>query len=358
METTTEEVLFALKSRQKSLRNFKALISPAAAPFLEEMATISHQATQKRFGKTIQMYAPLYLSNVCQNICPYCAFSADNPIPRKTLTETEIREEAMSLKNAGFDHVLLVTGEAQHEVGTKYIGKAISLVRTIFSQVSIEVQPLETEEYKELIKNGLTSVLVYQETYHRNRYKIHHPKGKKSNYAFRLATPERLGAAGIHKIGLGALLGLEDWRTDSYFTAMHLFYLEKKYWKSKFSISFPRLRPIERDTRKANTNQAMNVISDRELVQLICAYRICNDFVELSISTRESETFRDYIFQLGITSMSAGSKTNPGGYVGGEKSLEQFEIADHRSAAKISEVVRRKGYEVVWKDWENQWQIV
>ncbi|MNY24051.1 2-iminoacetate synthase [compost metagenome] len=190
-------------------------------------------------------------------------------------------------------------------------------------------------------------MLVYQETYHQEDYKKHHPKGKKSNFQYRLETPDRLGQSGIHKIGLGVLIGLEDWRTDSFYTALHLNYLEKTYWQSKYSISFPRLRPF------SGGLEPKVAMSDRELVQLICAYRLFNEEVELSISTRESEVFRNNIVKLGITSMSAASKTNPGGYAVEPQSLEQFEISDERSASEIAKMISQQGYEAVWKDWDN-----
>jgi 2-iminoacetate synthase len=323
-------------------------------PFLEQMAHLSHKLTQKRFGKTIQMYVPLYLSNECQNICTYCAFSYDNKIKRKTLSDKEILKEAGAIKEMGYDHVLLVTGEANQTVGVDYLKHAIELIRPLFSHISIEVQPLDQEEYEILQREGLNTVLVYQETYHRDKYRTHHPKGKKSNFDYRLETPDRLGKAGIHKIGLGVLIGLEDWRTDCFFTALHLDYLEKTYWQTKYSISFPRLRPIElgNDTTSSVKNFTQ-FMSDKELVQLICAYRIFNEEVELSLSTRESERFRDHVIKLGITSMSAGSKTNPGGYVVEPQSLEQFEISDERGPAEIATMIKKQGYEPVWKDWDH-----
>lgn len=348
---TAKDVESALSKSQQSLEDFMALISPAAAPYLEQMAQLSHQLTQKRFGKTIQMYIPMYLSNECQNICTYCGFSLDNKIPRRTLTEKEILSETAHIKKMGYDHILLVTGEANKTVGVEYFKKALKLINPSFSHISLEVQPLDQHEYEELIPLGLNTVLVYQETYHQEDYKKHHPKGKKSNFSYRLETPDRLGEAGIHKIGLGVLFGLEDWRTDSLFTALHLQYLEKKYWKTKYSISFPRLRP------HAGGLTPKVEMSDRELVQLICAYRICNEEVELSLSTRESQKFRDNVVKLGITSISAGSKTNPGGYANAPESLEQFEIDDQRSPAEIAEMLTRQGYEPVWKDWDRAYCV-
>nr|WP_187261693.1 2-iminoacetate synthase ThiH [Pontibacter beigongshangensis] len=343
---TGADVERALAKPSRDLEDFKALISPAAMPYLEQMAQLSQQLTQKRFGKTLQMYIPLYLSNECQNICTYCGFSLDNPMPRTTLTDEQILEEVKVIKSYGYDHVLLVTGEANKTVGVPYFKNVLQLIRPYFSHISMEVQPLDQHEYEELIPLGLNTVLVYQETYHQEDYKKHHPKGKKSNFQYRLDTPDRLGQAEVHKIGLGVLIGLEDWRTDSFFTALHLSYLEKKYWKTKYSISFPRLRPF---SGGLPPKVEMN---DRELVQLICAYRIFNEEVELSLSTRESQSFRNNVIRLGITSISAGSKTDPGGYASKVNALEQFEISDERPPAEIISMIRTQGYEAVWKDWD------
>ena len=351
-DKTEQDVISALrKSGKRNLEDFKALISPAAEPYLEEMARLSHMRTQKRFGKTIQMYIPMYLSNECQNICTYCGFSLDNEIPRKTLSDSEILAEVKVIKALGYDHILLVTGEANKTVGINYFQHALDLIRPHFSSISIEVQPLEQEGYEALMNHGLNTVLVYQETYHKEEYKKHHPKGKKSNFYYRLETHDRLGKAGIKKMGLGALFGLEDWRTDAFFTALHLEYLERTYWQSKYSISFPRLRP------NAGCQQPKVDMSDRELVQLICAYRILNEEVELSLSTREHPKFRDHVFKLGITSMSAGSKTDPGGYSTPNEALEQFEISDERSPQEIEQMITKNGYDVVWKDWDSSYDI-
>ncbi|MDP5230216.1 MAG: 2-iminoacetate synthase ThiH [Cellulophaga sp.] len=348
---TTENVRQVLDKEKINLEDFKVLISPAAKPFLEEMAQRSHTITKKRFGNTIQMYVPMYLSNECQNICTYCGFSMTNKIPRKTLKDNELLQEVAFLKAKGYDHILLVTGEANKTVGVSYIKHAIEIIREHFSNISIEVQPLDQEEYEQLIDAGLYAVLVYQETYHKATYKIHHPKGKKSNFDYRLDTPDRLGKAGIHKIGIGALFGLEDWRVDSFYTALHLKYLQKTYWKTKYSISFPRLRPHQGDV------QPKVEMTDADLVQLICAYRLLDEDVELSMSTRESEHFRNNIIKLGITSISAESKTNPGGYSVEPESLEQFEISDERSTAEIKEMIQSQGYEVLWKDWERNFTV-
>tara|TARA_B100000809_G_scaffold262178_1_gene312588 strand:- start:118 stop:1230 length:1113 start_codon:yes stop_codon:yes gene_type:complete len=343
---TELDVTVAMNNPKPTLEDFKALISPAAEPFLEQMAQKSHQLTVARFGKTIQMYVPMYLSNECQNICTYCGFSLDVKIARKTLSDEEIMAEVKVLKSYGYDHVLIVTGEANKTVGVDYLRNAIKIMKPHFSHISIEVQPLDQHEYEELIEEGLNTVLVYQETYNRENYKIHHPKGKKSNFDYRLETHDRLGKAGIHKMGVGALFGLEDWRVDTFFAATHLDYLEKKYWKTNYSISFPRLRPC------AGGVELKSEMTDKQLVQLICAYRIFNQEVELSMSTRESETFRDNVIKLGITSISADSKTDPGGYANPDANLEQFEIHDKRTTSQFIQKIIEQGYEPVFKGWD------
>jgi 2-iminoacetate synthase len=335
-----------------SLEDFKALVSPAAMPYLEDMARKSQEITMKRFGRTIQMYIPLYLSNECQNICTYCGFSMTNKIPRITLNQRQVMKEVEVIKSMGFEHVLLVAGEASQKVNTDYFEQVIEWIRPFFSHISLEVQPLEQSEYERLIRAGLNTVLVYQETYHRAEYRKHHPKGRKSNFDYRLETPDRLGRAGIYKMGIGALIGLEDWRTDSLFTAIHLDYLQRTYWQTRYSISFPRLRPF-------SGGLAPKVeMTDRELVQLICAYRLFREDVELSLSTREHPVFRDNVIKLGITTMSAGSKTDPGGYARPGDELEQFEINDDRSPEQVGEMISAHGYEPVWKDWDRSYSLI
>ena len=345
--TSKNEVINYLNINNPTIKDFAALLSPEAHNYLPEMMEKSQYLTQKRFGKTVQMYIPLYLSNECNNICTYCGFSFNNKIKRTTLNDTQIIKELEVIQKDQFQHILLVTGESQTLVGVEYLKNAIELVKNSFDNISIEVQPLEQQEYAYLIESGLNSVLVYQETYHRDEYKKHHPKGKKSNFEYRLDTPDRLGKAGIHKIGLGVLLGLEEWRVDSFFCGLHLDYLEKKYWKTKYSISFPRLRPA------SGVTADHLYMSDKELIQLICAYRIFKENTELSISTRESELLRNHIFKYGVTAMSAGSKTNPGGYSSTPEALEQFEIDDCRTPTEIEEMIKNQGYEPIWKDWEH-----
>jgi 2-iminoacetate synthase len=344
---TTDDVRRALakQGRGLNLDDLAALLSPAAAPFLEEMAALSQRLTVARFGRTMQLYAPLYLTNVCANICSYCGFSAQNRIPRKALDDAEILADGKAVAAFGFDHLLLVTGESSR-YGFAYLQNAFRLLRPHFSSLSMEVQPLEEADYAALTAEGLSAVLVYQETYDPAVYPKHHLKGPKADMAYRLATPDRLGRAGVKKIGLGALYGLSDWRAESWFLGLHLQYMEKNYWRTRYSLSFPRLRPHE------GNEIPVTPFNERELVQAACAFRLFSQEIELSLSTRESPHFRNHAYQLGFTSMSAGSRTNPGGYASEPESLEQFAINDDRTPAEVAAFLKSVGYEPVWKDWD------
>jgi 2-iminoacetate synthase len=328
------------------LEDLAALLSPAATPYLEDMAQAAQQRTIERFGRTMRLYAPLYLSNACANVCTYCGFSAHNKIKRKVLADDEILADARVLKAHGFDSVLLVTGETGR-VGREYLANALRVLRPHFSGLWIEVQPLLQDDYAALAADGLSAVLVYQETYDPAAYARHHLSGPKADMAFRLDTPDRIGNAGVKKIGLGALFGLSDWRADAWFTGLHLRHIETVHWRTKTAISFPRLRPHE------GTDIAVTPFNERELVQAACAFRLLSAEVELSLSTRESKAFRNQAFRLGFTSMSAGSRTNPGGYASAPESLEQFAIDDARSPEEVAAFLRAQGYEPVWKDWDS-----
>lgn len=347
LNKTEKDVLIALNKERCNLEDFKALISPAAEKYIEQMAAKARQLTMSRFGKTIQMYVPLYVSNYCSNACVYCGFSAKNKIVRKKLSIDEIMQEIGVLKAWGFKHILLVSGESNVKTNTDYYKEVIKAIRPHFSQISLEVQPLDTSDYKQLVDEGLRYVCVYQETYNEEAYPSFHPRGKKADYRYRLETPDRCGQAGMDKIGIGALLGLQNWRTDSFFTALHLNYLEKTYWRTRYSISLPRLRP------HVGSFNPETPITDLQMAQLICAYRLFNREVDISLSTRESSQFRDMAMHIGVTTMSAASSTEPGGYVKPNKELEQFSINDGRSVEEMADAVRRQGYEPVWKDWDS-----
>ena len=349
---TAQDVERALCKPKRDLEDFKALISPAADAYLEQMAQLSYSSTRKRFGNTMSLYIPLYLSNLCANACTYCGFSMENRIKRRTLTKGEIGDEVAAIKQMKFDSVLLVTGEHETKVGMHYFREMLPMIKRSFNYVAMEVQPLEQDNYVELKTLGLDAVMVYQETYHPSTYAQHHLRGNKTDFEFRLDTPDRLAKAGIDKIGIGALIGLQEWRTDCFFVAAHLDYLERTYWQTRYSISFPRLRPCKSSNSSAGTIPK-SLMSDRQLVQLICAYRLLNSEVELSLSTRESAIFRDNVLPLGITSMSAASKTQPGGYSMSDVELEQFEISDDRSASAVEKMISAKGFDPVWRDWNS-----
>ncbi len=345
---TAPDVERALSQDKISRDDFMALISPAALPYLEQMAQRAQNLTRQRFGNTVNFFAPLYLSNLCANECTYCGFSMSNKIKRKTLDEDEIRRECEALNALGFKHLLLVTGEHKAKVGMDYFRQHFPAIRSHFDSLMIEVQPLAQEEYGELKTLGLDGVLVYQETYHAPTYALHHLRGQKQDFFWRLETPDRLGRAGIDKIGLGALFGLSNnWRTDSYMVAEHLFYLQKTYWQSRYSVAFPRLRPC------AGGIEPASILEERQLVQLICAYRLFAPDVELSLSTRESPYFRDHVVPLAINTVSAGSKTQPGGYADNDHlELAQFSTYDDRSPQQVSNALIKAGLQPVWKDWD------
>ncbi|MDR0806884.1 MAG: 2-iminoacetate synthase ThiH [Enterobacteriaceae bacterium] len=344
---TAADVEHALNAHTRSRNDFMALISPAAVPYLEAMAQEAQRLTRIRFGNTVNFYAPLYLSNLCSNDCTYCGFSMSNKIKRKTLSAEEIELECAALNALGYEHLLLVTGEHQNKVGMDYFRRHLPAIRRKASSLMMEVQPLASEDYAELKTLGLDAVMVYQETYHAATYQKHHLRGHKQDFFWRLGTPERLGQAGIDKIGVGALLGLSaDWRADSYFVAEHLHFLQKHYWQSRYSISFPRLRPC------AGGIEPASIMSDAQLVQLICAFRLFAPEVELSLSTRESSHFRDHVVPLAINSVSAGSKTQPGGYANDTPELEQFAPHDNRSPQQVADAMIAQGLQPVWKDWD------
>ena len=345
---TDADVRRALAKEHCTVDDFMALISPAASPYLEEMATLSKRYTEERFGKTMSLFIPLYLTNSCANSCVYCGFHISNPMPRTILTLEEMENEFRAIKQLGpFENILLVTGENPAKAGVPYLAKALDIAKRYFANLKIEVMPLKAEEYKELTTHGLNGVICFQETYHKERYNIYHPRGMKSKFDWRVDAPDRMGEAGVHSIGMGVLIGLEDWRTDVTFLAHHLRYLQRKYWRTKYSVNFPRMRPAENEGFQPNV-----LMTDKELAQLTIAMRIFDHDVDISFSTRETPFIRDHMAHLGVTTMSAGSKTEPGGYFTYPQALEQFSVSDERSATEVSQRLKELGIEPVWKDWD------
>lgn len=346
---TDADVRRALARERCDEEDFMALISPAAEPYLETMARLSRHYTRMRFGRTVSLFIPLYLTNSCTNSCIYCGFHVSNRMKRTILTPEETENEYRAIKRLGpFENLLLVTGENPVLAGTDYIARALDLAKPYFSNLKIEVMPLSAEDYARLTEHGLNGVICFQETYRRENYRIYHPKGMKSNFEWRVNGFDRMGQAGVHSIGMGVLIGLEkEWRTDVTMMARHLRYLQKHYWKTRYSVNFPRMRPAENDGFQPNV-----VMSDRELAQLTFAMRIFDHDVDISYSTRESAEFRDRMATLGVTTMSAESKTEPGGYYSYPQALEQFHINDDRTATEVESALRRLGLEPVWKDWD------
>ncbi len=372
--TPSAAVCESLARPALSLHDFARLVSPAAGESLEMIARRSHHLTQQRFGKVIRFFAPLYLSNECINNCSYCGFSRDNPILRVTLAVEDVRRETKALVQQGFRNILLVAGEHPKFVSNRYLAECTRALHEAVPGVSLEVGPMETDDYRPIVEAGAEGLVVYQETYDRQVYPKLHTAGPKRNFEWRMETPERAYAAGFRRIGVGALYGLADWRFEALSLAAHVDYLLRNCWKAQFTISFPRLRPC------AGEFQPLTHLSNRELVQLICAFRVMFPDVGLVLSTREPPELRDRLIPLGITLISAGSHTEPGGYTGAgadklhqtkrgrivpvenaqtaalagrAQATEQFNIADARSPREVAERVRRLGYEPVWKDWDS-----
>ena len=346
---TAADVERALAKTRLDVDDFMALISPAAAPYLEQMAARSRRFTQERFGRTVSLFIPLYLTNSCTNSCVYCGFHVANKMARTILTPEEMVREYEAIKALGpFENLLLVTGENPAKAGVPYLSRALDLAKPYFSNLKIEVMPLETEDYRELTRHGMNGVICFQETYHRENYRLYHPRGMKSNFEWRVNGFDRMGQAGVHSIGMGVLIGLEkEWRTDLTMMARHLRYLQKHYWRTKYSVNFPRMCPAENGGFQPNC-----IMSDRELAQLTFAMRLFDHDVDISYSTRERAGFRDHMATLGVTTMSAASRTEPGGYATHPQALEQFEVSDPRTAQEVAQALRRMGVEPVWKDWD------
>ena len=365
----------SLAKDKNSLADFAQLISPTAGQHLEQLGRRSQQLTQQRFGKVIRLFAPLYLSNECINNCNYCGFSRDNAILRVTLSVDEVRREARALAAQGFRNILLVAGEHPKFVSNGYMAECVAALHEEIPSVSLEVGPMEADEYRPLVAAGADGLVVYQETYDRAIYDKMHTAGPKKNFDWRLETPERAYTAGFRRLGIGALFGLADWRLEALSVAAHADFLLRNCWKAQITISLPRLRPC------AGEFEPLTRLTDRELVQLVCAFRLVFPDVGLVLSTREPAKLRDGLFPLGITLISAGSHTEPGGYTGAGKenihqtvrgriveagssewaiptngnatnATGQFNIADNRAPAEVANLIRSLGYEPVWKDWD------
>jgi 2-iminoacetate synthase len=330
---------------ERTLEDVAALLSPAAGERLEKMARRSRELTVARFGRTMHMYAPVYLSNECLTTCGYCGFARNLPVERKTLGEAEAVAEARHLRYSGFRSLLLLTGEHERLTGVEFLERHIRVLAGVMPSISIEVQVWSEEDYRRLRAAGCEGVVIYQETYHPQRYHQVHIAGRKKNYRWRLLGPERAGRAGMRWLGIGALLGLyDDWRYEAIAAAAHARFLMRQYWRSQITVSVPRIRP------SASGFQPEVDISDHDLVQLVCAFRLGMPDAGLVLSSRESPDLRDGLHRIGITHTSAGSHTEPGGYEHPGEAQEQFEVADHRSPSEVAAALRADGYDVVWED--------
>ena len=354
------------------LKQFESLIEEKSNVVLSQMLVKSRKITEQYFGKVMHLFSPLYISNECINNCSYCGFSRDNPIIRTTLPIKKVEEEAYYLYQQGFRNILLLAGEHPKFVDEGYLQACITALKKFIPSIGIEIGPMQEKQYIQTSKAGAETILIYQETYDPKIYAQLHTSGPKKNFNFRLKCPERAYAGGFRKIGLGSLFGLSNWKKEALALASHLEYLYQTCWKSEFSISFPRMQPYANNYEyQPNPHLYLN---DKNLIQLICAFRICFPRVNIVISTRESPILRNHLIGTGITHMSAGSKTNPGGYTGvksknlhftvGAKqspidekenkcqATEQFSIQDKRNVREITFLLKNQGYDLAWKDWQ------
>ena len=368
----SEQFQKSLEQPSPLLRKFSKLIEPSSDEQLESMARRSQQLTRHHFGRTMRLFAPLYVSNECVNNCQYCGFSRDNPIFRTTLTVDQVVKEARYLHDKGFRNILLVAGEHPKFVSDGYLQECLDALKSFIPTLAIEVGPMENDQYGEIVQHGAEGLIVYQETYQRETYQNLHTAGPKKNFDWRLDCPERAYAGGFRRIGIGALFGLADWKKEALALAAHLDYLYKHCWKASFSIAFPRMKP-HAGNHEYTPDENLS-LSDRALVQLTAAFRICFPQVHIVLSTREPAHLRDALFPLGFTSASAASQTDPGGYTGAgcddlhltvkgrrveltekaaeNRATEQFSIDDKRSLAEITQKLRELHLDPVFKDWD------
>lgn len=340
------DVLASLNRSKPGPMDFLTLLSPQAEGHLEAMAQKARALTIQYFGRSIQLFIPLYISNHCANHCAYCGFNHNNPILRRKLSLAEIEAEAQAIAVTGMQHVLFLTGESPRHTPMDYLCDAARLLKRYFASVAIEVYPLEVEEYRMLQESGVDGMTLFQETYNQDVYKIVHPAGRKRDFHWRLNAPERAAKGGMRVVNLGALLGLSEPRTDIFFTGMHAFYLENTYLDTEVAVSLPRFNEAE------GCFSPEFYVNDRSFVQFMTALRIFLPRAGITISTRENSTFRDSVLQLGATRYSAGSSVGVGGYAVKPEQTPQFEITDNRSVEQVASAIAALGYQPVYKDWD------
>jgi len=343
---TAADVRRAMARERLKPLDFLTLLAPAAEDHLEEIACRAHHLTVQYFGRTILLYTPLYLANYCVNQCVYCGFRLGNDLKRKKLTAAEVEEEARVIAATGLKHILILTGESRKESPVSYIRECVQVLKKYFTAISIEIYPLEEEEYAGLVDAGVDGMTIYQEVYNEDVYAEMHPSGPKRNHRFRLDAPERACRAGMRSVNVGALLGLHEWRSEAFFTGLHADYLQNKYPDVEISISLPRMRP------HLGGFPPRVVVTDMNLVQYMVDFRLFMPRGGITVSTRERAGLRDRLVRLGATRMSAGSCTAVGGRTAGE-STAQFEISDERDVAAMSRMLYKKGYQPLYKDWQH-----
>ena len=344
---TESDVLLALEHDTKTIEDFKALLSPAALPFLEEIAQQAQAETRKHFGNSINMFTPLYISNYCENYCVYCGFNCRNKIHRAKLNYEEIEKEMQAIAKTGLQEVLLLTGESKKMSNVEYIGEACKIARKYFKVVGLEVYPMNSDEYSYIQKCGADYVTVFQETYNSDKYETLHLAGHKRVFPYRLETQERALMGGMRGVGFAALLGLSDFRKDAFATGIHAYFIQRKYPHAEIAFSCPRLRPIINND-KINPKD----VHEPQLLQVICAYRLFMPFASITISTRECQRFRDNIVQIAATKISAGVDVGIGGHSDGEKKGdEQFEISDGRNVKEVYDALCKNGMQPVMSDY-------
>jgi len=341
-----QSVARCLDKSRLSIDDFSALISPSAVNFLEQMAQKAFDIKRRYFGNTIQLFTPMYLSNYCNNRCLYCGFNHDNIIERNQMSLDEVENESKAISSSGLKHILILTGDAPDKASIPYLKSCCDILKKYFRSISIEIFALDTKGYAELIHSGVDGLTLYQETYNKSLYQKLHPTGPKKNFLFRLAAPQCGAEAGMRNVTIGPLLGLDSWRKDIFFTALHAKWLESHYPETDICIALPRMRPYN------GSFQPEHTVTDRDMVQMITAIRIFLPRCGITISTRESESFRNNIMTLGVTKMSAGSKTSVGGHTRIDIQNNQFEISDTRSVEQMVHYLEKMQIQPVFKDWE------
>lgn len=343
---TSKDVEKSLGNAQLSLEDYAVILSPAALPYLEEMARKAKAETRKHFGNAVTLFTPLYIANFCENQCVYCGFKATNKIHRATLTLQEVKDELKAIAATGLQEILLLTGESRHKSNVEYIGEAVKLAANYFSTVGIEIYPLNTDEYAFLHGCGADFVSVYQETYNTDKYEEVHLWGSKRIFPFRFHAQERALLGGMRGVAFGALLGLDDFRKDAFAAGLHAWLIQQKYPHAEISFSTPRLRPY-----KNNAENGPKDVHEKQLLQVMLAYRLLMPFAGITISTRERAGFRDHVIGLTATKMSAGVNVGVGGHNEEQKGDEQFQISDERNVNEVHRMILSKGLQPVYTDY-------